>query len=75
MRRGRRERPLGWQQPRGPAPCWLRWIVVRLALRFASRASVDSVQFLDSVHSVTGQALEWADRCSDDRSGSEKLTA
>ena len=46
--------------------------VVRLALRFASRASVDSVQFLDSVHSVTGQ-VEWTYGGSDDRSGSENL--
>ena len=30
---------------------------IRLALRFASRASEDSVQFLDSVHSGTVQFL------------------
>jgi len=45
---------------------------IRLALRFASRASVDSVQYLDSVHSVTGQ-VEWPYGHSDDRSGSEDL--
>jgi len=45
-------------------------------MHFASWASVDSVQFLDSVHSVTlsGQMLEWSHGYFDDRSGSKKLT-
>ena len=70
MRRGRRQ---GGSDDHGrKALALLASWKGSFAWHFASRASVDSVQFLDSVHSVTGQALQWG--YSDDRSGSEKLT-
>ena len=57
LRRGRRINDAERDRPQGLASHASLKREIRLALRFVSRASVDSVQFPHSVHSVTGQFL------------------
>jgi hypothetical protein len=39
-----------------------------------SREALALLGFVEAEFRLSGQALEWADGCSEDRSGSEKLT-